>query len=320
MSWKVLKEKSDPFFVSDKTELIKEAYIGTISPMDLIQEPHTKTWLYAYEIDELLFQDVGPPTHIKKNPSRRGVILPLLLLMGSILMMGMSWHYYQRTPAKEELRFFTNLQENQGVISTSTAQLYASHSPSSTTSTLSKNEVVLLKKKYKGKYLISHPALSHPMWIDEKQLIPLYLFANPESKQAWELFFNTHTQLQVHNLSWSTPPKYRPLTAFFLQLQNTSPRFVENIELSIILQSAETEPKKINIQIIGAIAPANSVSIGTLWNPKNQVLQYTTESRYKELLQREELKGWHWSPSINLDVQADFSEILVQAVFAEIQN
>jgi len=158
------------------------------------------------------------------------------------------------------------------------------------------------------------------MWIDEKQVIPLYLFAKPENKDTWELFFNTHTQIQVHNLSWSNPPKYKPLTAFFLQLQNTSPRFVQNIELAITLQNTEAKLQRINIQIIGNIEPANSVSIGTLWNPDSQELQYTTESRYKELLEREELGNLKWSPSINLDVQSDFSEIIVQAVFAEIQN
>ena len=67
MNWKVLKEKSDPFFVSDKKELIKEAYIGTISPMDLVQNQNTEAWFYAYEIDELLFQ----PTLSRPRANRR---------------------------------------------------------------------------------------------------------------------------------------------------------------------------------------------------------------------------------------------------------
>ena len=189
------------------------------------------------------------------------------------------------------------------------------------TTTLPKNQTVHIKKKYKDKYLVAHPSLSQEMWIDEKQIIPLYLFTTAENKEEWDLFFNTHTRIRVHNLSWSNPPKYKPLTAFYLQLQNTAPHFVQNIELAITLQDPKTlQEKTTSIQITGTIAPANSVSVGTLWNPISKTFQYTTEEHYKEMLKREEIQNLQWSPSINLDVEALFSDIVVQAVFAEIQH
>ena len=159
------------------------------------------------------------------------------------------------------------------------------------------------------------------MWIDEHQVIPLYLFSDPQIREEWELFFNTHQKIQINNLSWSTPPQYKPLTAFELQLQNTSSRYIGQIELNIVLQNQDAQiTQQKNIEIVGKIAPADSVTVGTLWDPKTQKMQYMTENHYKSNLHLKDVSKENWSPSINIDIQKPFTEIVVQAVFAEIQN
>lgn len=311
--WRIRKCNGETQAVSGFEELFSLAKLGRLEASDLVKPPDANDWIYAGELPRISAELSSSEEYEEAGVSGGKKFFSLLLFLVGIGMFVWAWKIQAAVPSEADIAVLGNngLAEDEAITVQATTT-YRDPAGKQKSGSLDKDTTVKLLAK-RGK-LFKVDTSKGQAWLPMNSVAPAYLFADQETRNKYDVRFNTHRKILVQNPSWERPEHGSEVTNFYLQLQNLSPYSVQDIIVQLDLKNADGGiVKTFKFEVEGQLAASDTTFIGTLKPKKSKKSsgksksELLTRSAFEEKLKRDPSLEKFWFKQIEIEMgQIDF--------------